>query len=170
MRSPASGASVADGIDVTLVGWDKLDRMMADLGPQFTPQCVTRGVFAASQLLKQEMKSRCPVGGQFEVHRPGQMRDAIDVLPRKYKQERPDVIGATISPTFEKADGDESPGYYCTFVEYGSVHNPQPEPFMRNTMDEAGNAAIDYCIEVTASELEKMSFGKATVAATEPPS
>ena len=156
-------------LDLSFVGWDEIDRMMQELGPEFSRRCVTRGVFAASQLLAAEMKGRCPVGVSFEKQ-PGEMRDAIDVLPKKFNQDRPDVIAATISPTYEKKEGQESPGYYCRFVEYGSVHNPHPQPFMRNTIDDAGSAAIDYCIEVTATEFEKMSMGKGTVAAAEPPS
>lgn len=147
---------------IEFVGWDQMDAMMKNFGPEFTRKCVIKGVWEAAQFLAQEMRSRCPVGGQYETRYPGEMRDAIDVLAKPYKSDHPSQVGATISPLYDKSLGDQSPGYYCTFVEYGSVHNPTPDPFERPTMDEAGQEAIEICIETVAAELEKMSMDTVT--------
>lgn len=143
-----------------------MERQMDAFGPEFTRQCVTNGVMAASEYLAIEMKSRAPVGTEYERDRePGTLRDSIGVILDPMNEDRPYRIAASISPEYEKSEGQQSPGYWCRFVEYGSAHNPEPHPFMRPTIDECGAAAIDHCITVTGARLEAMSSGKVGVAA-----
>lgn len=138
---------------------------MDAFGPEFTRECVTKGVHAGATVLYNAMKANAPVLSAASPTRvPGELRDSIDALMTPFNQDKPSVVSAKISPTYEKREGTQSPGYWCRFVEYGSVHNPVPEPFMRPAIDQEGKAAIEECISATAAALEAGSGGKATVA------
>lgn len=154
-----------DDISLEIYGLDEMERKMDAFGPEFTRECVTEGVIAASELLAEVMRSRAPISTEFDQDRePGTLRDSIGVIMDESDADRPDYVSAAISPEYEKSEGQQSPGYYCRFVEYGSAHNPQPEPFMRPTLDEAGGAAIERCITVTSAALDALSGGGLDVA------
>jgi HK97 gp10 family phage protein len=150
-----------DTFDLEIYGLDEMEKKMDAFGPEFTRKCVTQGVEAASNLLKEVMKGRAPVSTEYSAQ-PGELRDSIDILLKAQNVDRPNVVAAAISPIYEKSEGEQSPGYYCRFVEYGSVHNPHPDAFMRGTIDEAGMKAIDLCITVTGQALDSMSGSQAT--------
>jgi HK97 gp10 family phage protein len=152
-------------LSLEIYGLEDMEKKMDAFGPEFTRECVTKGVLEASELLADVMRSRAPVATDFDTDRdPGTLRDSIGVISDPLKSDKPDFVSATISPEYEKSDGQQSPGYWCRFVEYGSEHNPHPQPFMRPTLDEAGMAAIDLCITVTGAELNAMSGGALDVA------
>ena len=151
-------------MSLEIYGLEEMEKKMDAFGPEFTRECVTKGVVEASEFLADLMRSRAPVSTDFDSDRePGTLRDSIGVIMDPMKADKPDYVSASISPEYEKSEGDQSPGYYSRFVEYGSAHN-QPEPFMRPTVDEGGMAAIDRCITVTGAALDAMSGGTLGVA------
>jgi HK97 gp10 family phage protein len=155
-------------LSLEIYGIEDMEKKMDAFGPEFTRECVTKGVAAASEFLANEMRTRAPVSTDYDTTRePGTLRNSIGVIMNPLNEERPDYVSAAISPEYEKSEGKQSPGYWCRFVEYGSEHNPHPEPFMRPTVDEAGKTAIDRCILVTSAELDSMSGGALDVAEDE---
>ncbi len=154
--------------DVEIVGLEDLERRMTEFAPQFNRACIRRGVDAGAAVLVGAAKGFAPTlkpHTSTSKREPGELRDAIEAIPDPVDANNPSRTGSTVSPTYTKSDGPDSPGVWGKFVEYGSVHNPQPEPFLRPAIDGSGMEAIDVCIAEVGAALGMMAEAPAQEAA-----
>lgn len=143
-----------DSIDLKLTGVDELVARLEALGPKLARRAMRRALKAAGEVIADTARDECPVlpANAPNGRRPGELRDSIDAVVTLSSDGQRGTV--KIGPTYDKADGNQSPGVYGTFVELGSVHNPHPQPFMRPAFDTEADEALAKISEVLKEELD----------------
>jgi HK97 gp10 family phage protein len=142
-------------ITVNVEGLKGLEDALAEAGPKFARKAVRKGLNAAGDVMLEAVKARTPVAKEgTPQRRPGELRDAMTKkIKMKPKEEAGYVI---IGAEYKKADGNQSPGVYDKFVEFGSVHNIA-KPHMRPGFDEAKDAALAAFVAVAKEGVESLN-------------
>ena len=142
-------------LDLEIDGLAEFEQQMTALGPEFARTVAVRAVYDMGEVIQVSAQRRAPVLAKAAANRqPGELRDDIGFLMDAVDATLPMRTGGTVSPLY---DGDaEGPGVYGKFVEYGSVHNPQPEPFLRPAVEEDGEHALDAAVVSIGSSLKQM--------------
>jgi HK97 gp10 family phage protein len=129
-------------VQVSITGLESLEKALENAGPKLAKAALRKGLKAAAQPLIDAAKSAAPVMTEgTPQRRPGELRDSIGLVTKLSSREENGT--AHIGPMYDKKHGSDSPGVWGKFVEFGSIHNPQPNPFMRRAFDAAGKAALD---------------------------
>lgn len=133
-------------IKVEVKGLQGVEDALAGAGPKLAKAALRKGLTAGGQVMLDAVKSLTPVAKKGTPQRePGELRDAMKIkVQLKAKEEAGYAI---IGAEYKKEDGNQSPGVYDKFVEFGSVHGPA-QPHMRPGFDEAKQAALDKFTEV----------------------
>jgi HK97 gp10 family phage protein len=123
---------------VEISGLKELEDTLADLGPQLAKKALRKALKAAAEPLVEAAKAKAPVLAEgTPQRRPGELRDSIGVQI-KFDEKNQQAV-AHIGP--------DKKIYWSPMVEYGSVHNPTPVPFMRSSFDGSGKEALEKFTE-----------------------
>ncbi len=133
-------------IKVDVRGLQGVEDALAEAGPKLAKAALRKGLMAGGQVLLESVKALTPVAKKGTPQRePGELRDAMKVkIQLKPKEE---AGYAVIGAEYKKEDGNQSPGVYDKFVEFGSVHGPA-QPHMRPGFDASKQKALDKFTEV----------------------
>jgi hypothetical protein len=145
-------------IDFEVTGLDELERNMDAFGPMISRDICTEGIQAAAAYLASLAQSHAPViVKSFGSREPGELRGSIGVVMKEIHPDHPENTGAYVGPLYLKSGDDQDPGYWGQYVEYGSVHNEIPEPYLRPALDEGGQRAIDVFVAVASEKFDEMN-------------
>jgi HK97 gp10 family phage protein len=93
-----------------------------------------------------ELKSRVPILS-------GELRDSIDQKVSVRDEGQSGTV--TVGPTWGRGKGNQSPGLYAMFVEFGLRVKRYPmQPFMRPTFDATAEKATKLFADTLKGELE----------------
>jgi len=138
-------------ITVKVEGLKGVEDALADLGPKLARSALRKGLSEAAKPMVAKAKALAPVdNGKVPGSKPGELRDSIGAVVQTKKDGSAKAI---IGPRYNKADGNQSPGVYGKFVEFGSVHNPVPSPFLRASFDGSNKEALDKFVDVVRAAL-----------------
>jgi HK97 gp10 family phage protein len=113
------------GVTVKVEGLSELKDAIEAL-PKATGKAVMRRVLMArAKTVAEAAKGNVPVES-------GQLRDSITASTRLSKRQKRD---AQETASYVEVYAGPGPLPYAHLVEYGSVHNPKPRPFMRPAWD-----------------------------------
>jgi hypothetical protein len=148
--------------DIEVEGLEELDARMEAFPAEFNRACARDGVEAMCVYLAGLAQDNAPVMTEaFGKREPGELRDSIGVIMEDVRANNPTYTSGLVTPIYD-GGGQESPGVWGKFVEYGSVHNPDPKPFLRPAVDGGAAEAIDICVRVTGESLDKLPGGSST--------
>jgi HK97 gp10 family phage protein len=120
--------------------------------PKATGKSVMRKVLMArAKPIADAAKSYVPVES-------GELRDSIVASTRLSKRQKRD---ARETASYVEVYAGPGPLPYAHLVEYGSVHNPKPEPFMRPAWDGLKGSLLQTIKEDLWSEIRKAIDGLA---------
>lgn len=137
---------------IDIQGLEGVEDALAGAGPKLAQRALRRALKAGGKVLVDAAKTRAPVLAKGTPQRvPGALRDSITMkVKMSPKQEQGTVqVGSEY-----KGGGSNSPAVYGKWVEFGSIHNPQPQPFMRPAFDSANQQALDAFTEVLRDEVD----------------
>lgn len=128
-------------LKVDVKGLQGVEEALEQAGPKIAKRSLRHGLSEGGQVLLSAVKGLTPVAKKgTPQRRPGELRDAMTTkttLSTK-GQSGTTVVGAE----YKKEDGNQSPGVYDRFVEFGSIHGAA-QPHMRPGFDQAKGAALD---------------------------
>jgi hypothetical protein len=146
-------------IDIEVAGLDELDKVMARFPAEFNRTAVADGVEAAAAFLAAKAQQKAPlVSKNFGSRRPGELRDSIGVVIRKLAADRPELTRAWVGPIYGISGApnpNQDPGYWGQYVEYGSEHNPVPEPYLRPAADEGASEAVEIFVRTASAHFNE---------------
>lgn len=126
-------------VTVNVEGLKGVEDALAQAGPKIAKRALRKGLNAAGDIFVDAAKAKAPVLKKgTKQRRPGELRDSIT---KKVKLSPKEESGTVIvGPEYKKEDGDQSPGVYGLFPEFG-INGPT-QPYMRPGFDEAHDAAL----------------------------
>lgn len=142
-------------IKIDVKGLQGIEDALAQAGPKLAKRVLRKGLKAGGEVLLEAVKGLTPVATQGTPQRePGELRDAMAMKIKLSAKEESGycIIGAE----YKKEDGNQSPGVYNSFVEFGSVHGP-PQPHMRPGFDQANRRALDAFTETVREGVNSLS-------------
>jgi HK97 gp10 family phage protein len=152
-----------DEIEIEVTGLDELDRSMARFSAEFNRTAMVEGVQAAATFLAERARQKAPlVSKNFGRRKPGELRDSIGVVMRKFGIDHPEYTCATVCPVYGISgapDSSQDPGVWGQYVEFGSVHNPIPEPYLRPAFDEGAAEAVNIFVQTAAKFFNQNAGG-----------
>ena len=129
-------------VTVEVKGLKELEDSLSTLGHTLAKRALRQALKAGGEVLLEAVKRHCPVWQEATPQRrPGELRDALTAVIKLSGKEEKGTV--TIGVKYDKADGSQSPAVYASFVEFGSIHNPHPKPFLRPGFDEAKDQALE---------------------------
>lgn len=142
-------------LKVEVQGLKGIEDALAEAGPKLAKRALRKGLVAGGEVFVEAVKALTPVATEgTPQRRPGELRDAMTMKVKlSPKQEAGTVF---VGAEYKKEDGDQSPGVYDRFVEFGSVHNPKPIAHMRPGFDEAKGRALDAFTEVMREGVDSL--------------
>lgn len=143
--------------EVKIDGLKEVEEALQDAGPTLARKALRKALKEAAAPLVEAARANAPVLKEgTPQRRPGELRDSIGVVVKTSPKNG--SATAQIGPLYDgKSEGD-SPGVYGMWVEFGSIHNPKPNPYMRRAFDGVSKEALDKFTEVLKAaipELEK---------------
>jgi HK97 gp10 family phage protein len=142
-------------VTVKIEGLEGVEDALSQAGPKLAKRALRKALMAGGQVLVDAAKDRAPVLKDPTSHRqPGELRDAITMQVKLSAKEESGTVH--VGPEYKKSEGSQSPGVYGMFVEFGSLHNPRPEPFMRPAFDDAAPRAQEAFTEVIRDAVESL--------------
>ncbi len=133
-------------IKIDVRGLQGVEDALSEAGPKIAKAALRKGLVAGGQVLVDAVKALTPVAKEGTPQRqPGELRDSMTMKTKLSAKEEKGytVIGAE----YKKEDGNQSPGVYDKFVEFGSIHGAA-QPHMRPGFDSAKQQALDKFTEV----------------------
>jgi HK97 gp10 family phage protein len=142
-------------VTIKIEGLRELQTAIEQL-PKATGKSVMRKVLMArAKPIAAAAKTYVPVES-------GELRDSIIASTRLSKRQK---RAAKETASYVEVYAGPGPLPYAHLVEYGSVHNPTPEPFMRPAWDGLKGSLLDAIKEDLWSEIQK-AVGKLARKAT----
>ena len=145
-------------IDIEVTGLDDLDREMAKFTAEFNRTAVADGVEAAAAFLAAKAQGYAPIITKgYGSRKPGELKNSIGVVMRKLSADKPHLTSARVCPLYGvsgSSDPNQDPGYWGQYVEYGSEHNPVPEPYLRPAVDGGATEAVSIFVETAAAHFK----------------
>jgi hypothetical protein len=121
------------------------------------------GVEAAAAFLAAKAQQKAPlVSKNFGSRKPGELRNSIGVVLRKLSADYPEYTNAWVCPVYGTSgasDPNQDPGYWGQYVEFGSEHNPVPEPYLRPAFDEGASAAVNIFVQTVSKFFNQNTGG-----------
>ena len=144
-------------VTVDIEGLKGVEDALAGAGPELAKRAMRKALRAGGKVLLEAARNRAPVLTKATPKRiPGALRDSLTMKVQLSPKQESGVVHVGSQ---YKGGGHNSPAVYGKWVEFGSVHNPQPQPFMRPAFDSASKDAEEAFTEVMRAEVEKL--GKA---------
>jgi HK97 gp10 family phage protein len=126
-------------VTVQIVGLKGVEEALSQAGPKLAKRAMRKALEAGGKVFVARAKERAPILKKQTPHRkPGDLRDAImQDIKLSPKQE---FGRARVGLKHDKEKGNQSPGVYGLFVEFGTRHMAA-QPYMRPAYDEAKDTA-----------------------------
>jgi HK97 gp10 family phage protein len=141
-------------IKVDVQGLRGVEDALAEAGPKLAKRALRKGLVAGGQVFLDAVKALTPVAKEGTPQRePGELRDAMTMKVKLSSKEESGTV--VIGAEYKKEDGNQSPGVYDRFVEFGSVHNTA-KPHVRPGFDEAKGKALDAFTEVMRAGVDSL--------------
>jgi HK97 gp10 family phage protein len=138
-------------IKIELAGLQGVEEALAQAGPKLAKRAVRKALKAGGEIFVEAAKQRAPVAQRgTPQRRPGELRDSITMTTKLSPREESGTVH--VGAEYKKSEGEQSPGVYGRFVEFGSVHN-QPHPFLRPAFDASVQEAQDAMTNVLRDEV-----------------
>jgi HK97 gp10 family phage protein len=147
---------MADGfITVDIQGLQGVEDALASAGPKLAKQALRKALKAGGDVLLKAVQNRCPIAtADTPQRKAGELHDALTTKIQMSPKEEHGVIHVGVK--YDKKDGSQSPAVYSRFVEFGSIHNPQPKPFFRPGFDSSKDAALEAFTEVLSEAVNTL--------------
>jgi HK97 gp10 family phage protein len=141
-------------VTVKIEGLQEVEEALSQAGPKLARAAMRKALKRGGDVFLARAKQRAPILKKATPQRqPGELRDAItEVVKLTPKQE---AGRARIGLKHDPAKGNQSPGVYGLFVEFGSVHNTA-QPYMRPAYDSARQEAADVFAEEIRRGVESL--------------
>jgi HK97 gp10 family phage protein len=141
-------------ISVEVKGLKELEDALAELPKQIVKQSFKQALIAAAKTEIAVAKSLAPVMSKPTKYRePGELRNSIDVSSVKFNRYG---AGVKVGPKRIKGESNQTPGAWGLMVEYGSVHNPNPVPYLRPAFDQTKETAIQEFADVLRAKIDEL--------------
>jgi HK97 gp10 family phage protein len=141
-------------IKVNIEGLKGVEDALAQAGPKLAKRAMRKCLNAGADALVAAAKAKAPILKEgTPQRRPGELRDSIVKKVKLSPKEEAGIV--VIGPEYKKADGQQSPGLYGMFVEFGSEHGPA-QPYLRPGFDEANKPALDAFTNVMRTAVESL--------------
>jgi HK97 gp10 family phage protein len=144
-------------ITVDVQGLKGVENALAEAGPKLAKRVLRKGLTAGGQIMLDAVKALTPVAVEGTPQaKPGELRDSMTMKVKMSPKEESGTV--VIGAEYKSADGNQSPGVYDSFVEFGSVHNPAtpPKAHMRPGFDSSKNAALETFTEVMRAGVDTL--------------
>lgn len=155
----------ADGVSVKLDGFESLGRILHNLPNKFARRALVKAGNAAKKIWTEAMMAAAPVftgaNFSFRTDKNGNMRRVVfanggelrmSIAAKITFNASKGSLSVKVGPRYT-GKGSQDPGVYGMWVEFGSVHNQPPHPFVRKTFDETKDAALNAFCEVLRGEM-----------------
>lgn len=141
-------------IKVDVKGLQGIEDALAQAGPKIARASIRKGLIEGGQVMLDAVKALTPVMVEGTLQRePGELRDAMAIKVKLSAKEESGY--AIIGAEYKKEDGDQSPGVWDRFVEFGSVHG-SAQPHMRPGFDQSHGAALTRFVEVMRQGVDSL--------------
>jgi HK97 gp10 family phage protein len=137
-------------LTINIQGLKGVEDALAQAGPKIAKRAVRAGLIAGATPMLEAAKALAPVLVEGTPQRqPGELRDSLVMKVKMSPKEESGTV--IIGPEYKKQDGNQSPGLYGMFVEFGSVHN-KIQPFLRPGFDQCTQISVDaFALKVSAA-------------------
>jgi HK97 gp10 family phage protein len=143
-------------LKIELVGLKGVEDALSQAGPKLAKRAMRQALKAGAESYIEAVKRNTPVLAEETPQRkPGELRDSIQILATRLSPSQ-ESGRIRIGPAHDKSKGNQSPGVYGKFVEYGSVHNIA-QPFMRSGYSEATPKALEEFSDVLRTAVDTLN-------------
>lgn len=128
-------------LEIKIVGLEGVEDALAEAGPKLAKRALREGLKAGAEVFIEAAKANAPVLKEGTPQRyPGELRDSI--IEKTVLSSSAGSGEAIVGPEYKKQDGEQSPGVWGRFVEFGSIHG-DAQPYMRPAFDSEKDRALD---------------------------
>jgi HK97 gp10 family phage protein len=146
---------MSEFITVNILGLKGVEDALANAGPKLAKQALRKALKAGGDVFLESVTEKCPIAKEDTPQRKaGELRDALTTQIKLSAKEENGTVH--IGVKYDKAEGNQSPAVYAGFVEFGSVNNPQPKPFLRPGFDSAHDQAQEAFTSVLKEAVDHL--------------
>jgi HK97 gp10 family phage protein len=144
-------------ITIEVKGLQGVEDALAQAGPKLAKRVIRKGLKAGGEIMLEAVKDLTPVAIEGTPQRkPGELRDAMTTKMKLSPKEESGYL--IVGAEYKKEDGNQSPGVYNSFVEFGSVHGPA-QPHMRPGFDQSNKHALDAFTATVREGVDSLGHG-----------